>query len=103
MKKFEPLKIVTKKTLVVKKQVIRLGEKTYKKTQEANVFFAGIGDFFMFFGQTIKETFSLNFEFKEFLRQCFQIGYKSLPLISVTGLIMGLVLKIGRASCRERV
>jgi phospholipid/cholesterol/gamma-HCH transport system permease protein len=28
------------------------------------------------------------------LRQCFQIGYKSLPLISVTGIIMGLVLTI---------
>ncbi|MCG6190948.1 ABC transporter permease [Maribellus comscasis] len=41
-----------------------------------------------------KETFSLDFEFSEFLRQCFQIGYKTLPLISVTGLIMGLVLTI---------
>jgi phospholipid/cholesterol/gamma-HCH transport system permease protein len=38
--------------------------------------------------------FSRNFEFKEFFRQCFQIGYKSLPLISVTGTIIGLVLAI---------
>jgi phospholipid/cholesterol/gamma-HCH transport system permease protein len=30
----------------------------------------------------------------EFLRQCYQIGYKTLPLISVTGIIMGLVLTI---------
>ena len=28
------------------------------------------------------------------MRQCFQIGYKTLPLISVTGLIIGLVLTI---------
>ncbi|MCX6234088.1 MAG: ABC transporter permease [Bacteroidetes bacterium] len=42
----------------------------------------------------IKETFSRDFEFKEFLHQCFQIGYKSLPLISITGAIMGLVLTI---------
>ncbi|MDP3445656.1 MAG: ABC transporter permease [Ignavibacteria bacterium] len=42
----------------------------------------------------VKETFSRDFEFKEFFKQCFQIGYKSLPLISVTGAIMGLVLTI---------
>ncbi len=85
---------MTINAIIVKKQVIRLGEKTYKKTQEANVFFSGIGDFFLFLWQTVKETFSLNFEFNEFLKQCFQIGYKTLPLISVTGLIMGLVLTI---------
>jgi phospholipid/cholesterol/gamma-HCH transport system permease protein len=78
----------------LKKQVIKLSEKTIKKTQEANVFFSGIGVFFLFLWKTVKETFSLNFEFNEFLRQCFQIGYKTLPLISVTGLIMGLVLTI---------
>ena len=85
---------MTINTLVVKKQVIRLGEKTYEITQEANVFFSEIGVFFLFLWKTVKETFSLNFEFNEFLRQCFQIGYKTLPLISVTGLIMGLVLTI---------
>lgn len=85
---------MTINTLVVKKQVLRLGEKTYEKTQEANVFFLGIGEFFLFLWQTTKEAFSIDFEFNEFLRQCFQIGYKTLPLISVTGLIMGLVLTI---------
>jgi phospholipid/cholesterol/gamma-HCH transport system permease protein len=89
-----PVKKIIPKLPDVKKQVIKLGEKTYEKTQEANVFFAGIGDFFLFLWKTIKETFSLDFEFNEFLRQCFQIGYKTLPLISVTGLIMGLVLTI---------
>lgn len=94
MKKFAPFKKVTINPLVVKKQVIRLGEKTYEKTQEANVFFLGIGEFFLFLWKTTKETFSFDFEFNEFLRQCYQIGYKTLPLISVTGLIMGLVLTI---------
>ena len=42
----------------------------------------------------LKETFSGGFEFKEFFRQCYQIGNKSLPLISITGTIMGLVLTI---------
>jgi phospholipid/cholesterol/gamma-HCH transport system permease protein len=94
VKKFAPFKKVTINPLVVKKQVIRLGEKTYEKTQEANVFFLGIGEFFLFLWKTTKETFSFDFEFNEFLRQCYQIGYKTLPLISVTGLIMGLVLTI---------
>ena len=43
---------------------------------------------------TLKETFSRNFEFVEFLRQCFQIGCKSLSLISISGVVMGLVLTI---------
>ncbi len=41
-----------------------------------------------------RETFSRHFEFREFLNQCFQIGYRSLPLVSITGAIMGLVLTI---------
>jgi phospholipid/cholesterol/gamma-HCH transport system permease protein len=89
-----PFKKVTINTLVIKNQAIRLGEKTYNKTLEANIFFAGLGDFFLFLWQTVKETFSPNFEFNEFLRQSFQIGYKTVPLISVTGLIMGVVLTI---------
>lgn len=32
------------------------------------------------------------YEFKEFLVQCYIIGYRSLPLVGLTGFIMGLVL-----------
>ncbi|MBS1532262.1 MAG: ABC transporter permease [Bacteroidetes bacterium] len=32
------------------------------------------------------------YEIKEFLAQCFFIGYRSLPLVGLTGFIMGLVL-----------
>jgi phospholipid/cholesterol/gamma-HCH transport system permease protein len=38
------------------------------------------------------EAFRPRYEVGEFLRQCFVIGYKSLPLIGLTGFIMGLVL-----------
>jgi len=48
----------------------------------------------LFITRVIKVTFSRDFEFKEFLSQCFQIGNKTLPLISVTGIIIGLVLTI---------
>jgi phospholipid/cholesterol/gamma-HCH transport system permease protein len=77
-----------------KKHVIKLSEKTIEKTQKANSFFLAVGDFFLFVFITTRETFSRQFEFKEFLHQCYQIGNKTLPLISVTGLIMGLVLTI---------
>ena len=41
-----------------------------------------------------KELFKPTFQFREFSRQCFAVGYRTLPLISITGFIMGLVLTI---------
>lgn len=41
-----------------------------------------------------KELIKPRYEFKELIRQCYLIGYKSFPLIAITGLIMGLVLTI---------
>lgn len=75
-------------------QSIKLSEKTLLKTEMANNFFSEVGTMSLFISRTVKETFSRNFEFKEFLRQCFQIGNKSLPLIIITGAIMGIVFTI---------
>jgi phospholipid/cholesterol/gamma-HCH transport system permease protein len=94
MKKFPPVIKVIPNLRTVKKHAIKLSEKTIEKTEKANNFFTELTNIFYFILRTIKETFSRDFEFREFLRQCFQIGYKSLPLISVTGIIMGLVLTI---------
>ena len=71
-----------------------LSEKTLHKTQIVRLFFVQVATVFLFITVLIKETFSRDFEYKEFFRQCFQIGNKSLPLVSVTGAIMGLVLTI---------
>jgi phospholipid/cholesterol/gamma-HCH transport system permease protein len=38
------------------------------------------------------EGFKPRYEWGEFIRQCFIIGYRSLPLVGLTGFIMGLVL-----------
>ena len=62
--------------------------------EKVNHFLTDVADFFLFVAQVVKETFSRDFEYREFLNQCFQMGYKSLPLISVTGIIMGMVLTI---------
>ena len=45
-----------------------------------------------FTARFFREVFKPQFEFSEFLRQCFYIGNKSLPLVAVTAFIMGLVI-----------
>ncbi|CAM3608561.1 ABC transporter permease [Flavobacterium psychrophilum] len=52
------------------------------------------GNVALFTGRFFKELFKLPFQINEFFRQCYAIGYKSLPLVSITGFIMGLVLTI---------
>ncbi len=52
------------------------------------------GDFIQFTGRFFKEVLRPPYEFKEFIRQCFSIGNRSLPLVAITGFIMGLVLTI---------
>src|SRR5881398_2524579 len=54
-------------------------------------FFLQIYNAFAFVMRFFKEAFVPPFHFKEFVRQCFNVGYKSLALISVTGFITGLV------------
>jgi phospholipid/cholesterol/gamma-HCH transport system permease protein len=45
---------------------------------------------FRFFGVSFRK----GYEFKEMLRQCFFLGYKSLGLVIITGFIIGLVITI---------
>jgi len=80
--------------LKAKKFTLKISETTFVKTAEVNNFLTDFADVLLFITRTFKETFSRDFEFREFLRQCYQIGNKTLPLISVTGVIMGLVLTI---------
>lgn len=75
-------------------QSLRLSEKTISKTADANNFLTDIANVCLFINRIVKETFSRDFEFREFLRQCFQIGYKTFLLVSVIGIIIGLVLTI---------
>jgi len=56
--------------------------------------FTDAGNFTLFSARFFKEVFKPPYEFKEFIRQCFAIGYKSLPLVGITGFIMGLVLTL---------
>jgi len=54
-------------------------------------FFLKIHSAFEFTIRFFKEVFKPPFEWKEIIRQCYEVGYKSLPLITLTGFITGLV------------
>lgn len=57
-------------------------------------FFAEIGDMTYFAGRFFKEVFRRPFEFKELLRQCYNMGNRSLFLVVITGFIIGLVFTL---------
>lgn len=56
--------------------------------------FNDVGKITLFALRFFKEVVKTPYEFKEFVRQCYVIGYKSLPLVTITGFIMGLVLTL---------
>ncbi len=57
-------------------------------------FFIEIGELSIFAGRFFKESIKRPFEGKELLRQCFNIGNKSLMLVGITGFIIGLVITL---------
>ena len=57
----------------------------------ADDFFAGVSEVCRFMGRFFKELFMPPYEFEEIVRQCYEVGWRSLPLISLTGFITGLV------------
>jgi len=77
-----------------KKHSMRIGQKAIGKSADTHGYLTNLADVYLFIVRVVKATFSRNFEFKEFLNQCYQIGYKTLPLITLTGTIMGLVITI---------
>jgi phospholipid/cholesterol/gamma-HCH transport system permease protein len=57
-------------------------------------FLENTGEISVFTGRFFRELFRPPFQINEFIRQCYAVGYKSLPLVTITGFIMGLVLTI---------
>lgn len=76
------------------KKTIDLTDETLSHKNKIATFLKNTADVALFIVNVVKNTFSKEFEFREFLKQCFQVGNKSLGLISVTGLVIGLVLTI---------
>ncbi|MCJ7758551.1 MAG: ABC transporter permease [Gillisia sp.] len=69
-------------------------EKSPPIRENINAFFAEIGELTYFAGRYFREVLSPPFEFREFLRQCYYMGNKSLLLVGVTGFILGLVFTL---------
>lgn len=69
-----------------------MNSKTESKTFQ--LFLSETGNIARFTGRFFYEAFKPRYEFSELLRQCFYIGYKSLPLVAITAFIMGLVITI---------
>lgn len=91
MKKIIP---ITKIKEFAINKTVNISDKSIKQTSKFSKFLTDIADVSLFLLNIVKNTFSGGFEFKEFIKQCFQIGNKSFALISVTGTIIGLVLTI---------
>jgi phospholipid/cholesterol/gamma-HCH transport system permease protein len=60
-------------------------------SKKIDEFFRGLADAYAFVKRFFVEVWFPPYEFKEILRQCYEIGYRSLPLISLTGFIIGIV------------
>lgn len=58
------------------------------------VFFTDVGKLTLFTTRFFKELLYRPFEGKELLRQCYNIGNRSLILVGVTGFIIGLVITL---------
>ncbi|MDI1233007.1 MAG: ABC transporter permease [bacterium] len=56
-----------------------------------DTYFIGIENSYQFVKQYFKQAFVPPFHFQEIIHQCYEIGIKSLSLISLTGFIIGLV------------
>src|SRR5579875_633972 len=72
-------------------EVESLPKKKYVISKKADEFFQSVFDVFQFIGRFFKEAFTPPFEGREIVRQCYEVGYRSLGLITLTGFITGIV------------
>ncbi len=70
--------------------------------ERAQVGLAAVGDMSMFAWKAAREMFVPPFEFRETLRQLYELGLRSAPLIAVSGLAVGVVLSMHTRASLER-
>lgn len=52
------------------------------------------GDQANFFKSFVRNTFKGSFEWNEFMKQCFMVGYKSVGIVAITGFVIGFVFTL---------
>ena len=67
------------------------GTRKHVFSKKIDAFFKGLADAWIFVKRFFQEVFVPPYEFKEVIHQCYRIGVESLPLISLTGFIVGIV------------
>ncbi len=77
-----------KKTLVITEKPSHI------KLKSITNFFVEVSGIAAFVGRFFRDVFFPPYEFGEFVKQSYLIGYRSLSLVGITGFIMGLVLTI---------
>lgn len=78
---------------------MRLFGKVLESTDEALEWFGGLS---LFAWQVVREVFRRPVEFTEILKQVFEIGWRSAPLIVLSGLAIGAVLSMHTRATLER-
>jgi phospholipid/cholesterol/gamma-HCH transport system permease protein len=74
----------------------------YVLSKGADSYFTGVYNAYKFVARFFKEAFHPPFHFREIVNQCYEIGLKALPLITVTGFVTGIVFtKQSRPSLSE--
>jgi phospholipid/cholesterol/gamma-HCH transport system permease protein len=76
--------------------------RNYVLSKKLDAFFIEIYSICRFIGRFFKEAFKPPYEFREIVRQCYEVGVRSLALISITGFVTGIVFtKQSRPSLAE--
>ena len=63
---------------------------------------AGVGDLALFAFRAIRACLTPPFEFRETVRQIYELGFRSAPLIAVSGVAVGVVLSMHTRASLER-
>jgi phospholipid/cholesterol/gamma-HCH transport system permease protein len=78
----------------LKNKIITVIKVVSKLPAGLSEFFREAGETSAFAGRFFREVFLPPYEFREILRQSYEIGYRSLPLVGITAFIIGLVLTL---------
>lgn len=68
-----------------------MDEKKYVISGGVDDYFTGVSNAWRFIGYFFRQALKAPFYFREAIHQCYEIGLRSLPLISLTGFITGIV------------
>jgi phospholipid/cholesterol/gamma-HCH transport system permease protein len=79
---------------VAQRQSEKIAGQALRKKEQTSGFLNEVGNLTVFYLRFFKELLTPPFELKETIRQCYMVGNKSIGLVSITGIIMGLVLTI---------